>query len=527
VVAAAAALSVTNALTAGFSGSDESAHFVNALTVREYLATALGSNPLSFAREFYIQYPKVSIGHWPPAYYGVLGSLFLVVPPSVNAAYLLNALPTIGVGLLVTWILLPLTTPVIAVSAVLLLAVSTIWIESIALLMLDQALALLSLLAALSWAAYAESRRWLPALLFALFSTAAIMTKGNGLLLAILPLLYVGLTGRWTSLLDVRAITAALVTGALTLPWYIVTYGISSDGFNYSFGMTYAVESLTSNFGYLSDNLTPLALALAGFGVWTAYRDRLRDPERWSGVATMASLVLATLILQAAVPAAIQDRYMAPALPAVIVLAMVGLHQLFLRLARRGTHASRVAIAVSIALFIVMVFPGLRQLVQFHTKTDLRMASVVELLLPVDRPTAWLVDGGAGAEGALIAQMALHDAERRHFVLRASKFLHSQDFMGRDYELIFDTATGVRRALDEAGIQGVIAMRMDGQKRLPHSDLLDAALADPGSPFEEIARLPLLGSAGHTYVYRRVDAVAADLTLVRQRSAPTKAQALD
>jgi hypothetical protein len=525
-IAAAIVFHVTGALTAGFSGPDEPAHFVNVLTVREYLATALGSNPLSFATDFYIHYPKVSIGHWPPAYYGILGSLFLVVPPSIEGAFLVNALPTIALGLLVTWILLRLTTPSIAVSAVLLLAVSTIWIQSIAELLLDQALALFTLLAALNWARYAESRRWLPALWFAAFSVAAIMTKGNGLLLALFPLIHVGLTGRWASLLDVRAITAALLTGALTLPWYIITYGVSADGFNYTFGMAYAIESLTFNVITLSENVTVLALALAGFGVWAAYRHRLRHPELWSGVATMLSLVLATLAFQAAVPVAIQPRYLAPALPAVIVLAMVGLHQLFLLVARQGgARAPRVAMALSIALFAAMVFPGIRDLMQHHAKTDLRMASVAELLLPVDRPTAWLIDGGSRAEGALIAQMALHDKERRHFVVRASKFLHSADWMERDYQLIYFSAAEVRRALDEANIQGVITTRMDGQAPLPHSELLEAVLGDPASPFKEALRLPLLHSEGQTVVYTRAAPLTADLEILRRRSAPAKAEA--
>ena len=50
----------------GFSGSDESSHFVNSYFIWEYLNTGHFSNPMAFAEQFYIAYPKLSLGQWPP-----------------------------------------------------------------------------------------------------------------------------------------------------------------------------------------------------------------------------------------------------------------------------------------------------------------------------------------------------------------------------------------------------------------------------------------------------------------------------
>jgi Na+-driven multidrug efflux pump len=45
---------ISGAWTAGFSGADEPAHFLNSYFIAEYLRTGFGSNPLAFATEFYL-----------------------------------------------------------------------------------------------------------------------------------------------------------------------------------------------------------------------------------------------------------------------------------------------------------------------------------------------------------------------------------------------------------------------------------------------------------------------------------------
>lgn len=57
---------------------DEPAHFVSGVLVRDYLADFPPRPILPYAREFYIHYPKVAIGHWPPLFYGIEGIWFLL-----------------------------------------------------------------------------------------------------------------------------------------------------------------------------------------------------------------------------------------------------------------------------------------------------------------------------------------------------------------------------------------------------------------------------------------------------------------
>ncbi|HJZ98096.1 MAG TPA: oligosaccharide flippase family protein, partial [Candidatus Solibacter sp.] len=55
------------AFHAEFDGHpDEAGHFITSLMIRDYAATRIGTNPLAFARDYYLHYPRVALGHWPP-----------------------------------------------------------------------------------------------------------------------------------------------------------------------------------------------------------------------------------------------------------------------------------------------------------------------------------------------------------------------------------------------------------------------------------------------------------------------------
>src|SRR5580698_9640953 len=60
------------------SNSDEPAHFVSAVMLRDFLLGGELAHPMAFAKLFYLHYPKVAIGQWPPFLYVVLGSWMVV-----------------------------------------------------------------------------------------------------------------------------------------------------------------------------------------------------------------------------------------------------------------------------------------------------------------------------------------------------------------------------------------------------------------------------------------------------------------
>ena len=49
---------------------------------------------MAFAEGYYLHYPKVALGHWPPVFYMVQAIWMLLLPPSRATAMLLMALVT-------------------------------------------------------------------------------------------------------------------------------------------------------------------------------------------------------------------------------------------------------------------------------------------------------------------------------------------------------------------------------------------------------------------------------------------------
>ena len=51
------------------ANDDEPGHVVSSLMIRDYFASGWHVSPLRFAEEYYIHYPRVAIGHWPPGFH--------------------------------------------------------------------------------------------------------------------------------------------------------------------------------------------------------------------------------------------------------------------------------------------------------------------------------------------------------------------------------------------------------------------------------------------------------------------------
>src|SRR5712691_10983090 len=57
---------------------DEPAHFVTGLMLRDYIVEGFPSAPMTFATDFYLHYPEVAFGHWPPVFYVLQAAWMLV-----------------------------------------------------------------------------------------------------------------------------------------------------------------------------------------------------------------------------------------------------------------------------------------------------------------------------------------------------------------------------------------------------------------------------------------------------------------
>ena len=521
VVIGLGAMASAHAWLSGFSGADEPSHFLNGYFISSYLKGHLGANPLAYATDYYVHYPKISIGHWPPAYYGLLGMLFLVIPPSYPWLFVLNvivaSLPALGMAVMLGH----LTGRVIAIAGVVIYMFTPLVAEGQIMFMVDQPLAACLLAATAIWIAYAARQTWKRAIGFAALAALAVLVKGNGWVAVLIPVFHMALTTQWRLLLSFKVVVAALLGAVAVVPWYLVTAKISADGFNYQAGLPYAWRALSANIGFLTHNISLPGMALALFAVVIEWRARNTDAARWNVVAGLIALVLATLTLQSIVPVDIVDRYMAPALPAMVILALIGAWRLLA--IHFATKSAPVRSFVAAILAICMVLPGVVHLAQRLPKADVGAVAAAKLIAPAGSPIVTVVDGAAGYEGSVIAAAAVLDPQLHNYMVRSSKILAVSNFMGSSYRLQFASNAGVLAELARLGVQNVVLVRARDLPAYPHSMQLLAALNQPGSGYLLRARIAHRSRAGSTDIYQADSLLVPNIALVRSIGMPAKA----
>ncbi|MBB5713982.1 glycosyltransferase family 39 protein [Sphingomonas aerophila] len=506
---------VTLAITAATQGlspsliePDEGGHYVNALFLGDWIRAGFPS-PMAWARDYYAHFPRLSIGHWPPAWYMVEAPFFALFRPTPYTAAIISALLAGLPGVAVLWagerigkrgwgLLLAITYALLPVT-----------LEGARYILLDQPLALVVALAVIAWQRAAEKGGWARFITFALLAAACPLVKGNGALIALVPPIHIALTGRSNLLRRPELWAAAGVTLALVAPWYWLSFKISAEGFNYAPGLAYAGLALIENARTILANVGLAGVALAGVGAASLFRPR-SEPERDTARLSLA-VILATLIFQSAVPASLVGRYLSPLLPWLVILAGLGL----LRIARwRPAGSAAAAVIGGLALL-----PGLQAVAALNPKPEIGAPALAEAITA--KGGLYLVDGRSGGEGALIAAAAHADnGRRRVWIARASQWLSQSDFMGRGYRLTVSNPAETRAVLDRLGAAGAVSIAVNGHLAYPHSRLLLEAIGVPS--FEGIRQPFRLGS-GKVILARRRTWVMPNVSLLASDPISAKA----
>ncbi|MCD2451803.1 GtrA family protein [Methylicorpusculum oleiharenae] len=508
-----------NALNSGLSGSDEGSHFLNGYLIWSYLTEAFGQNPLAYATDFYIHYPKISIGHWPPLYYVFLASFFFLLPHATFPFMLVNlfvaALPALLIARVVrqalglpwaalaafTYVLIPIT------------------LNNTVYLMLDQALTCLCLIAALQWSAYAKEPTLKRGLAYAAITATAILVKGNGWLLGVFPFFHIALTGNWRILFNWRTYVAGTLALSIVGVWTVVTFKISSDGFNYAWGLDYFILATSTFLLALYSNLGLVGVIAVCVGIAGSLSVKER-PELLEMGRTGLAMVLATLLFHSIVPVDLDQRYMSSAIPFLAIFMAIGVWVCVRRWQMVNSRPWSV-LTVAIAIFSI---PGLLFLESRPDRFDLRMDLVAAQLNKQSGSRVVVIDGSPGAEGALTAEVVLRDLGRKSYVVRSSQLLAKSDFMGNRYTLRVNTPEAVLSLLDDISSSAVVVAEGPFIKpHFAHSDLILSALKHPSSPYQLKQTYLHHQHNGKTHLYMRKTPIPLQLEAVKRVNFPEKA----
>ena len=454
---------------------DEAAHAVTSLMVRDYLTQGLGQNPMRFASDYYNRFPKVALGHYPPGFY-LLAGVWLLPFASIGSLLVFHAALIASLATLTMWCALRLMSCAMAVVTGLLLCVSAP-IEKISLLIMSDVLvALFCLLAAVAFASFMDKPRITAALGFGLAAAFAILTKGSGWMLALLPPFAIALAGQWKLMLKPSLWIAPVPVVLLALPWQLYSYKMTEGGMSgltlsqhFKMSVPYYLDAAMDSFGI------PLLVLVAAGLAWRVYHV-CQGRTGGTMAASLWALIITGLIIAVTIPAGVSSRYFIPITAPVILFAVWVAWQTAQCWLSPRLSQWTAGLLVLVSLGIGLSHKTIKKEAHGFHETMQRVARA---------PGLTLVCSDARGEGALVADAAfdstLH-ASKDFAILRATKELSSQDWLGRGYTLAFQDDKALLDHLKKRQVRWVlIDDSVFGAYRQAHFDQLKRALNTEGS----------------------------------------------
>jgi hypothetical protein len=494
---------------------DESAHYVTGLMVREYVAAGAPQPPLEFAQEYYVHYPKVAIGHWPPLFYVLQAAWTLLFSPSRVSVLLLMASLTTALATTLYVALRDEVGRLIGLTAALLLPALPLVQKASGMVMAEIPLALFCLWSALALGRYLDGGRVRDAVGFGLAAAAAIMTKGNGLALALVPPLAIALSGRWGWLTRPTLWSAGALAAVLCGPWYLLTAHMVPHTF---LGSTPTGEHLRA-----ATRLYGLALfAAGGIGLVPFFalglvervarpRGRWGLPGKW---AAAAALLLATFAFHCLMSSGREPRHMVMGLSAMMMLVAAGIEGAARWAGAGRAHPARwrlAAAALAVAAFAATGFSA-------PAKGWSGFGAVVEQLLAPSggNRAVFLVVSDSRGEGMFITEVARREPRPQRILLRSSKALYRSGWNGENYRPLYRSAAELLAFLDK-GVQVVVIDHSSDEAALAHHRLFVQTIRAYPDRWESLGRWPVqragrvFEGALEAYRYRRAGAGGLDL----------------
>jgi Dolichyl-phosphate-mannose-protein mannosyltransferase len=449
---------------------DEAQYFVTSLMIAHYVGGHTFSNPMTFAQGYYAHFPEVGLGHYPPMFQIVEAAAFLVFgQPSLTAGALQALIGGLCAGLPAA-IIGRAFGAVAGIFAGVAVLASPYLLFLIGTDMADNFLAVLVTLAALSWGRFYKLRTWPSAILFSSFAAAAILTKGTALGLALVPIIHLAFKRDLMFLFNRKTLVSALIVAVPVIPWYLFTYKLAAAGFVYSWGLGYT--TIAGPF-FLRAVIGSVGVPLAALYVGALYLSAVeRECKDGIDIHAFVAASLSMIIFPMFAPADLTERYVIPAVPSVVVVALWGLGRLMnaapIPNTKRFVSPILCAAVVTVSAASIYKAPHVEP---FHSD---QIAAYV--LRAKERNPMVLVSGSTALEGAVVASFAEKDRFVTHYIVRGLEVLSSGNFMGSKYDERFKSSASMAEWIKKNEIGWIIVTRSGSPNEFAHTRILREAL---------------------------------------------------
>lgn len=481
---------------------DEPAHYVTSLMVREYVTGPQPIWPLKFAENYYAHYPKVAFGHWPPLFYVVQAGWMMLFSASRASVRLELAFTTALLAFSVfieakRWFgeragvlagLFVVCLPLVQAStdeemAEMLLVLTCFW-------------------SAAYFARYLESERRKDALWFAVFFSLAVLTKGSGWLLALVPPVAALLAKRIRLLFRPAFGLAVALIAACCLPWQLMTMQLAERGWTGGShpNWQYTSKALVKFVAIMVASLGAVQATLIAVGVLVAVLVplvRCKRCEPWAAV--MLALILSDWLFHSVVPAGVEDRKMIIAVPALALFLLAGGLALADRIPATGIlleyRRALVTAAVAVAFFAHTF--AIPRITHFGYVEAARFIT----LNPALRQDTILASSESLGEGLFISEMAMRQPRPLAVIIRGTKALADVDWIGSHYRARFTTTQQLLQYIQQAHIGLVVTDDFPPIARFSHTKLLQEAMQQDSEHFHLVGTFSAPSSPGRVRVF--------------------------
>lgn len=465
--------------------ADEPAHFLNGLLVRDYLTTAPGSDPWTFAVQYYLHFPKIAPGVWGPVFDVLLGLFLMPGWPAQPGALVLIALATAATAWRLYSIVSPFVSRLAACSAAALYVLLPMTIDLSSAVMLDTMVALFAVEGAYRLARFAASGRTRDAVVFGIVATLCCLTKGNGIALLLTPAMLAILTRRYGLLAKPGLYVAAAIVLLVATPFLVVIYRFDAAMGDFTATGWRELAWRAEYFcRFIWTQLSPPLVVLAALGAWHALRLSRQSDAVGQMPAALLALALGGLLFHLVLPlSTIEGRYVTMTVAAMAGLVPLGVMGLLSGVAADTSSRAGQAVMCGALLFAFMPIDhivaarkplGYRNLVTHmasHGMLDGRRILVV---------------ADSYGEGALVAEVATRSHAMTSTVIRGSKLLVESNWMGDNLTFRFRTPEDVMSELEALHVDFLVMDESSGSANVPEWSLARQTAAAYSASLEPV-----------------------------------------